>query len=190
MPTTINVNVKDLTPQAIQALQDRFGNADLEIKVHQTPEEGARLSKKECWSLIELLDWSFEEEDDQKVVAPLVDKLSSLSVANIYQFADWLAEKLWRLDTAKHAQVFLEEEGYLSVDDFLYARCAVVANGEEFYNQVLENPSEMPVVVTFEPLLYLPQVAFFKKMGEKMVYIPLFNYETYVNRQGWEKEKK
>lgn len=188
MPTTITVNVKDLTPEAVKALQDRFGNADLEIKVYQA-EEDSRLSEEECWALIDVLDWTYEDEDDDKVVAPLVDKLSSLSVANIYQFADWLAEKLWRLDTAEHARVFLEEDGFLSVDDFLYARCAVVANGSEFYYQVLNHPSEMPIDVTFESLLYLPQEAYLKKTGEKMIHVPLFNYETYSNRQGWDNQE-
>lgn len=173
------INIKNLTPEAVKAMQDRFGNADLEIKVHQVTE---------CWTLIELLDWSYEDQDDDKVVAPLIDKLSSLAVAHIYQFADWLAEKLWQLDTAPHAQVFLEEDDYLSVDDFLYARCAVVANGRDLFYQVLDHPSDMPTEVTFEPLLYVAPEAFQRKTGEKMVYVPLFNYETYSNREGWQKK--
>lgn len=47
----------------------------------------------------------------------------------------------------------------------------------------------MSIDVTFESLLYLPQEAYEKKTGEKMVYIPLFNYETYSNRKGWENQE-
>jgi hypothetical protein len=132
------------------------------------------LSEEECWALINLLDWSFEDQDEEKVVAPLVEKLQSLSIANIYQFADWLSEKLWNLDTQSHAQVFLEQDDYLSVDDF--------------YEHVLHHPAEMPAEVTFEALLYLPQEAYNRKTGKDMVYIPPFNFETYGNQKGWGKE--
>ncbi len=188
MPTTIHINAKDLDLDAIKSIQEIFGNADLEIRSVDTGDTPTPLSEEECWALINLLDWSFEDQDDEKVVAPLVEKLQSLSVANIYQFADWLSEKLWNLDTKSHAQVFLQQDDYLSVDDFLYARCAVVANGKDFYEHVLLHPAEMPTEVTFEALLYLPQEAYEKKAGKDMVYIPPFNFETYSNHKGWEKE--
>ena len=31
----------------------------------------------------------------------------------------------------------------------------------------------------------LNQEALNRKTGEKMVYVPLFNYETYSNQEGW-----
>lgn len=189
MPATFNINAKDLNEKAIKAIRERFGNADLEIRVHQVSDEPSHLSNGKCWRLIGLLDWSFEDKNDDEVVEPLIQALSTLSIANIYQFADWLTEKLWHLDTADHARVFIEEDGFLSTDDFLYARCAVVANGEEYYNQILKSPSDMPFEVTFESLLYLPQEAFERKTGEKMVYVPLFNYETYSNQVGWKREE-
>ena len=186
MSTIININLQNLTPEAIKALQDRYGNVELEIRVNQSAGESIPISEEECWTLIGQLDWTYEDEDDNKVVAPLVNKLSQLPVAQIYQFADWLSEKLWRLDTVQHAQVFMrEDDDYLSVDDFLYARCAVVANGAAVYYRILDNPAEMPAEVTFEPLLYVAREAFLKKTGEEMVYVPLFNYETYGNKEGW-----
>lgn len=185
METSITINAKDLNEKAIRAIQDRFGNVDLEIRVHSKTEGGAHLSSDACWELIDLLDWDQEEVDEEQVMEPLISALSELPIRSIYQFADWLSEQLWNLDTRSHAQVFLEADGFLSVDDFLYARCAVVANGAEYYEQVLEHPSEMPTDITFEPLLSVPQKAFFRKTGRPMVYVPLFNYETYGNRQGW-----
>jgi hypothetical protein len=100
-----------------------------------------------------------------------------------------LSEKLWYLDTKQHAQVFLddpEEEGYLSVDDFLYARCTVVANGREYYEAVLADPSQMPVDFTFEPLLSVAMTAYKRKTGKQFMALPAFNYETYSNKKGWE----
>ena len=187
MGTTITINAKDLNEKAIKAIQERFGDAELEIQVQHSTENVSHLSSDECWALIGRLDWIQEDAGDNLVIAPLLDALSELPIRNIYQFADWLSEMLWNLDTRAHAQVFLEEDEYLSVDDFLYARCAVVANGQDFYQQVLETPADMPTDVTFEALLYVPQEAFQKKTGEKMVYVPLFNYETYSNKEGWGK---
>ena len=185
MPKTIKINARDLDQGTIKAIQDEFGNAELEIRVHDVREASARLTEDDCWEVIDLLDWSFEDQSDEQVVEPLVSGLSALPIAQIYQFADWLSEKLWLLDTAAHATVFLEEDGFLSVDDFLYARCAVVANGKAFYEEVLQHPDKIPTDLTFESLLYLPQKAYHRKTGEEMVYVPLFNYETYGNKEGW-----
>jgi hypothetical protein len=80
-----------------------------------------------------------------------------------------------------------EKENYLSVDDFLYARCAVVANGKAFYENVLNNPSEMPTDLTFEPLLYIAMHAYKRKTGKEFMLAPAFNYETYSNKGGWQK---
>ena len=94
--------------------------------------------------------------------------------------------------TKKHAQVFLDdpEEGYLSVDDFLYTRCAVVVNGKDFYQNVLNNPSEMPKDLTFEPLLYVALNAYKRKTGNEFMFIPVHNYETYSNKEGWKNKIK
>ena len=187
MPNSIHINAKDLDLNAIKSIQEIFGNAELEIRTLQASSDSATLSEEECWAMIDLLDWAHEDEDDEEVVAPLLEKLKDLPISQIYQFADWLSEKLWNLDTASHAQPFLEQDGFLSVDDFLYARCAVVANGQDAYDHILNNPSEMPLEVTFESLLYLPQEAYQLKTGKNMVYIPPFNVETYSNQKGWKK---
>ena len=74
-----------------------------------------------------------------------------MSMANVYQFQDTLSKKLWNLDTRAHAAVFMpeeEEEEYLSVNDFLYARCGVVANGREYYEQVIKTPAALYLTTT------------------------------------------
>jgi hypothetical protein len=78
-----------------------------------------------------------------------------------------------------------EEENYLSVDDFLYARCAVVAEGKKYYEKVLNMPSEMPETITFESLLYIDKEAFKIKIGKEFNYMRNQKYETYSNKEGW-----
>lgn len=185
MEGTISLHTRDLNPDAIKAIQERFGDAQLEISINSDGFTGEEvLSDSEFWALIEQLDW--EAEPPNKVVSNLVEALSELPIGNIYQFADKLARCLWQLDTYRHAKGFLEDGEYLSVDGFLYARCAVVANGQEVYDEILNSPDEMPLDLSFEELLYTAEAAYLKKTGEEMVYRPLFNYETYSNKEGWD----
>ena len=120
----------------------------------------------------------------------MVDYLARQPLAHIYRFSDILSEKLWHLDTRAHAQVFLndpEEEGHLSSDDFLYTRCAVVANGQAYYEKILHSPEQMPMDLTFESLLYVALTAYNRKTGKNFMAVSAFNYETYSNKQGWAK---
>ena len=111
-------------------------------------------------------------------------------MADIHRFQDILAEKLYELDT----QAFAEQIGegryggpnHFSVDIFLYTRTCVVANGRDFYQEVLRDPTKMPREYTFEALLYLAPTAFEQKTGEAWDYIPRVCYETFSNREGWD----
>ena len=120
-------------------------------------------------------------------MASVVAKLVAMPVVNIYLFADKLSEKLYQLDTRLHGAAYLANEGddYLSVDDFLYVRCAVVAEGKDYYEQVLANPGEFPDAISFEPLLSLADKAYETKTGREFDYHPTINYETYSNQEGW-----
>lgn len=189
MTPVIKVKVKEMDGAFIDNLKREFGDSALEIRVIEQNESGPAFTEDDFWDLVALLDWS-DEENDAKVVEPLVKALEQGPLANIYRFEDILSEKLWQLDTLKHAQVFFddpEEEGFLSVDDFLYARCAVVANGKDYFIRVLNNPSEMPPELTFEPLLSIASVAYKNKTGKPFVALPVFPYETYSNKKGWVK---
>ncbi len=185
MTTILNINVEDLSAQFVNELKRRFGkSAKLEIKVQDSEAGKAFLSEEEFWKIIDSLDWSKKNRDE--VVAPAVQKLAAMPVAAIYLFADILSEKLWMLDTKAHAAVFTANEGNLSVDDFLYARCGVVAEGKEYFENVQNSPSEMPPDLTFEPLLHLAHDAYQLKTGKKLIYKPEYNYETYSNKQAWQ----
>ncbi len=165
--------------------KEQFGNAKVEIKVHDIPGAAGMLDESDFWALIAQLDWT--KSDNDLVIEPLVSALAQMPVANIYQFQDLLSEKLWKLDTRAHAAVFSDaDDDSLSVDDFLYARCGVVANDKDFFQKVLGTPNEMPVDITFSPLLRIAKKAYERKTGKKMTIVPAFNYETYSNQLGWQ----
>lgn len=184
MQTILHINVKDLDEAFIQDLKKQFGAADIEIHIGQTPQDW--LTEERFWELIDLLDWS-KEGDDDAVTEPVVRALSEMPIPNIHQFEEILAEKLWHLDTRRHADASMREDpdGHFSVDYFLYDRCCVVANGKAFYEEVLNDPNKMPSGISFEPLLYIADRAFSRKTGKKLVHIPSRSYETYSNEAGW-----
>ena len=189
MDTVLRMKAAALSPAFVEDLKQQVGQyADVEIHVRNAPDSAEWLSEEQFWALIGELDWS-KEGDDAAVTEPLVAALAAMPVASIYRFQDLLSEKLWLLDTRAHAQVFLDEDdnddGYLSVDDFLYSRCGVVANGWEAYEGVRQQPEKMPLDVSFEPLLFMASDAHERKTGERMAYQPAYNYETYSNRKGW-----
>ncbi|MEI6409759.1 MAG: DUF4240 domain-containing protein [Bacteroidota bacterium] len=187
MTTILTVNIDDIDSKFVETLKRDFAHAEAEIRVEGQSALHEDFTESDFWNIINLLDWK-QEEDDEKIIEPVVTFLSKQPLAHIYRFSDLLAEKLWQLDTRLHAQVFLddpEEEGYLSSDDFLYARCAVVANGPEYYEQVLHNPGLMPADLTFEPLLYIAMTAYEQKTGKKFIGESAYNYETYSNKAGW-----
>ena len=125
-----------------------------------------------------MLDWSQEESD--KVLEPAILKLGEYSKEAICQFQEILSIKLFDLDAKRFAEELGsnawppdEEHGrYFSVDDFLYSRCAVIANGKRFYESVIRDPSRIPKEFTFEPLLYLADRAWSRKTAEPLDCFP------------------
>lgn len=186
MTAVLKMNIQDLDIKFVEDLKRQFAASEVEIYVHEKPTTHSTLTIDDFWNIIEQLDWS-KEGDDTAVVEPVIQILEKRPLAHIYRFEDILSEKLWQLDTRNHAKVFLDnpEDGYLSVDDFLYARCAVVANGQDYYQNVLNNPAAMPEDLTFEPLLYVTLHAYKRKTGKEFMFIPAHNYETYSNKGGW-----
>ena len=72
----------------------------------------------------------------------------------------------------------------------MYARCAVVANGKEFYEQVLREPHRMPNDGEFESLLSFASDAFEMKTGEEFEYTTGCDYESFSNGQAWKRKGK
>ncbi len=187
MTTVLRVNIHDLTAQFFQDLDGKLPRStEVEIRIPDKKRGQALFSEAQFWDVIDALDWS--QETSAAILAPAAQKLSAMPLASIYLFADQLSERLFQLDTRPHGDAYLahEGDGYLSVDDFLYARCAVVAEGKAFFEKVLAMPAAFPADIRFEALLHLPDDAYQLKTGREFDYSPAFNYETFSNKKGWE----
>lgn len=144
------------------------------------------------WTLISKLDWD-RAGDDEKVVEPLIVALAAMRDSEIAGFQNTLAMKLHALDGRAWAResgsdIWWGEPDSLSEDAFLYARCAVVANGREFYDRVLDEPAQMPKNVEFESLLYVASTAYERKTGldaSGELDMSDVSFETFSNEAGW-----
>jgi len=158
------------------------------LAVRRQLEEPA-MDEATFWSLIDRFDWSKDEDDD--IIEPAVVALALLPDSQIADFQQILARKLYALDGRAWARNSGEswwgEPDRLSVDGFLYARCLVVANGREFYEAVLADPTAMPKDADFEPLLMLAADAYDRKTGLEWDDLDdtEVSYETFSNEAGW-----
>ena len=186
MTVVIKVNVDDLDTGFIEEMREKYRGANLEIKVNF--EEYSEEAEDWFWKIIGMLDWMREGKDDE-VVEPVIAYLSEQPEEKIFLFQDILSEKLYRLDGEAYAKNMGEgsygSNGHFSSDLFLYARCCVVANGKDFYQEVLSDPAKMPKDLTFEALLYLAEKAYRRKTGKRLDRTPAFIYETFFNPAGW-----
>ncbi|SOC15756.1 uncharacterized protein DUF4240 [Ureibacillus xyleni] len=147
------------------------------------------MDENEFWKIIDLFEWK-HTGNDKKVLKKAIRYLSKKSDEDIFTFDDILSKMLYDLDGKEYAKnigedSYVDEETYFSVDGFLYSRCVVVANGKEFYYEVLNNPQSMPKDMEFESLLYLASEAFEMTHDEEYDYVPKFDYETYSNQTQW-----
>lgn len=190
MSTEIKLPLRALNESVIKDLQEKYPEAEISVELHQDRNK-APLSEAHFWEIISLLDWS-KTGDDEAVIEPVIAELASGTIRHIFEFADLLSEKLYALDGRKYAMHIGEDswspDRYFSVDNFLYARCCVIANGKEMYEKVLNDPTQMPKDLTFETLLYLPSEAYQRKSGKQYDYTPAYPIETYSNQAAWEEE--
>ncbi len=182
------ISVDTLSDNFLSNLQEHYPHANLEIKV-KTPKSFDGLGEADFWNIIALFDWTNSENDDA-IISKAVDVLSAKSTRHIYEFQDLLSKKLFALDTITHAKntgenAWISKENDFSIDEFLYARCCVVANGLDFYNKVLKNPTLMPKDITFETILTLAHRAYQLKTNKIFRYTPTYNFETSANKKGW-----
>jgi hypothetical protein len=148
------------------------------------------MSEEQFWAIIETkLDWS-REGDDEGVIAPAIAVLARMNVEEIEGFASILAEKLYALDTDRHAREIGEfaydgPDGGFSVDWFLYTRCCALANGRCYYEAVLSDPTKMPKDMEFEALITIAPAAYEQKTGEAFDFDTPLSFETFSNEAGW-----
>ncbi|MGE1217013.1 DUF4240 domain-containing protein [Bacillus toyonensis] len=159
-------------------------------KVHMSnTSQNQKMDENKFWKIIDMFDWD-HEGDDETVLEEAVNYLSKSSNEDIFAFEDILSKLLYDLDGIEYAKnigeyAYVDEEEFFSVDNFLYARCVVVANGRDFYYEVLQSPEEMPKDIEFESLLSVAREAYEQKNDEEFDYMPKFDYETYSNKGKW-----
>ena len=188
MTQQYNISVDTLTTTFFDTLKERFPHANLDIRVKPQASFNG-LTEADFWAIIACFDWS-EPDNDAAVVEQAIHLLSEKPVRQIYEFQDILSEKLHLIDTRNHAShtgenAWTDSDSDFSADEFLYARCCVIANGREFYEDVLRMPELMPKNLTFESLLTLAHAAYKRKTGKQFRYIPTHNIETFANKAAW-----
>ena len=186
MTAILKIKGKDLTPKLIKKIQEKYAERELEIKL-SAKNSISEFKETDFWDIIALFDWS--KEKNEQIIAPVIDFLQNSPIKYIYQFHDFLSQKLYDLDGKKYALHIGEDsyrkDTYFSVDNFLYVRCCVIANGKKYYQEVQKDPQKMPKDLTFEPILSIASKAFRSKTGQKFDYFPLYDYETYANQDAW-----
>jgi hypothetical protein len=145
------------------------------------PVPGSSMTEDQFWSLIAAIDP--DRGDAKPTVEPLISNLSRLEGENICEFAEILAEKLYRLDEERFAAHAGDAGG--SDDGFLYARCYVVAKGKEYYDKVSQKPKEFPKDCELEWLLSAASEAYFLKTGDDLDHTTHYSFETGSNPAGW-----
>lgn len=139
------------------------------------------------WSLIELLDWDYEGDDD-RVVEPLVAALAELSAEDVHAFQEVLAAKLYALDgrawTPPEGMEIAGEPDEFDIDPFLETRCVAIANGRDFYERVLREPSRMPHDREFGALFDVVAAAC-ERAGYDFEGDTAVSAATFSNRAGW-----
>jgi hypothetical protein len=145
------------------------------------------------WEIIAKFDWK-KTGDDDAVLRPAVVDLARRPIDDIFAFEEILAAKLHALDAREicrgvyRGQIDPDDgDQYVSADDFLYARCVVVANGKEFYDAVLADPSQSPQDMEFEALLGLAGMAYEHKTGQEYDRnrSTRVSWESFSNKAGW-----
>ena len=184
MPTAIKMPLRSLSPAIVRDLQERYPDAEISVITEVVPQATEAMNEDRFWEIIALLDWSKEGNDDA-VIEPAVRALEKLPEAAIVSFYDLLSEKLYLLDGREYAEHSVLQGANISSDLFLYARCCAVANGREFYEKVLGNPSAFPKDLYFESLLDVPERAWFRKTGKDLEHLPKYIFETGFNPNGW-----
>ena len=156
----------------------------------KTISEYKPMDVEEFWKVISSFNWK-KTGDDEAVLRPALKKLVSMTVEDIKQFAEILATKLYELDGLVYASnigsdSYKGKNEFFSTDYFLYVRCCVVANGKDYYNQVLSNPKNMPKEMDFEALIYLADEAYNKKLKTEGEFIETkLSFETFSNIEKW-----
>lgn len=150
------------------------------------------LNKTDFWNLIDLIDIkALNNEDEDQAIAPLKTALTKLTEESLGQFEEHLAQALFSIDGRAYFEAAGDAAG--SDDSFLYARCYVVARGEDFFEKVKSNPGKMPNDISqwCEALLYPHRTAWAEITGRDESDWPFrtsVSYESGSNTELWQED--
>ena len=184
MNTAVRLPLNAASPAVVKDLQQKYPNAELYVVTSGAAAEASSMNEYRFWETISLLDWGKEGNDDA-VIEPAIRQLSEMPEAAILSFHDLLSEKLYLLDGRDYAKNSVADKEHISSDLFLYARCAVLANGRAFFEQVLADPTAFPKDLYFEAIMDIPHHAWLRKTGSSFDHLPMYNYESGFNPSGW-----
>lgn len=148
------------------------------------------MESAEFWQVIGSLGGRVDRMSAER----LADRLANRSSDEITEFADHLADALFALDSPAHADVPIVDPTAggepLSMGDdlFLYARCAVVAAGQETWKRVVADPSAMAGTwwaFDGEWLLSVAPHAYEEATGLDWTHESPRSYETGSNEAAW-----
>jgi len=151
------------------------------------------LTKAEFWKLINHIDVkALDKEHEEQAIAPLKAALTTRTEEDLQQFEEHLSQALFSIDGEEYFNAAGDAAG--SDDSFLYARCYVVAKGEDFYEMVKSNPTKMPKSISqwCESLLYPHRTAWAELTGRdesEWPFVPSVSYESGSNPSLWNEEK-
>ncbi|MFK7978900.1 MAG: DUF4240 domain-containing protein [Saprospiraceae bacterium] len=186
MAEIIHINVEDLSADLIEEIKEKYRGAKLQIKV--SPQPFSSEEEDWFWQVIAKLDWK-KTNINEAIIKPVINYLSTESNERIFLFQDILSQKLHALDGQKFAENIGENAygkgKYFSGDEFLYIRCAVIANGKKTYEEILKTPAKILKNKSFTPLLYLAERAYLQKNKVELNRLPAYVYETFFNEDGW-----
>lgn len=140
------------------------------------------------WNAMELCDWD-NEGDDDKVLKPVIEYLSTQSDDTIFEFDNLMSELLYHLDTKKLMKQCKKVDPYVSGDTFLYSRCVALINGPAYYEKVKNGKKNDVWDMEFEALLFVPQTAWALKHQcpvKEYPHLSPFCFETGSNKEMWE----
>ena len=156
------------------------------------------MTDAQFWDIVRLLDWSRWDEDPAgaAVLEPVIRRLAELPVREICLFDEFLSWRLYTLDTREHALNFAPGEecyGYVSddlpfsTDGFMDCRAMVIAKGQQEYEKVLADPTQM-ARQGFEGFAYLARRAYERKTGKSYEYEVGIHTWAGCNKAGWLRE--
>jgi hypothetical protein len=143
----------------------------------------------EFWDLIARVDLqALDGGDEDGAVLPVRTALSGRTEAQLADFEEALAQKLYAIDGEAYAQNAGESGS--SDDAFLYARLYVVAKGRDFYETVRSHTERMPKSIDqwCESLRYVHKYAWEALTGRTASlwpFTPSVSYESGSNPALW-----